>query len=114
MKACPLVFQHPSEAQQLNGLGPKLCDRLTDKLRGYCVQNGLPEPEAPHQSRRPASDLGFLLYGCDANQQQRTNDLRATIYQKANPKPLRNRGSRSPTCRRYGLDLMRYCLGWER
>lgn len=47
MKACPLVFQHPSEAQQLNGLGPKLCDRLTDKLRDYCDANGLPMPEHP-------------------------------------------------------------------
>ncbi|KAE8381032.1 ERCC4 domain-containing protein [Aspergillus bertholletiae] len=45
MKACPLVFQHPSEAQQLNGLGPKLCDRLTEKLRTHCAQNGLPMPE---------------------------------------------------------------------
>lgn len=47
MKACPLVFQHPSEAQQLNGLGPKLCDRLTDKLRDYCNANALPMPEDP-------------------------------------------------------------------
>jgi crossover junction endonuclease MUS81 len=47
MKACPLVFQHPSEAQQLNGLGPKLCDRLTEKLKAYCEENGLPMPEGP-------------------------------------------------------------------
>lgn len=50
MKACPLIFQHPSEAQQLNGLGPKLCDRLTEKLKAYCEENGLPMPEPP----RPA------------------------------------------------------------
>ncbi|BCR84797.1 crossover junction endonuclease MUS81 [Aspergillus chevalieri] len=57
MKACPLVFQHPSEAQQLNGLGPKLCDRLTDKLKEYCAQNGLPEPEPPHKkSKRPSGE----------------------------------------------------------
>ncbi|KAL4921915.1 ERCC4 domain-containing protein [Aspergillus aurantiobrunneus] len=47
MKACPLVFQHPSEAQQLNGLGPKLCERLTDKLKDYCNENGLPMPDDP-------------------------------------------------------------------
>ncbi|KAL4794600.1 ERCC4 domain-containing protein [Aspergillus venezuelensis] len=47
MKACPLEFQHPSEAQQLNGLGPKLCDRLTDKLKDYCNEHGLPMPEDP-------------------------------------------------------------------
>lgn len=49
MKACPLSFQHPSEAQQLNGLGPKLCDRLTEKLKAYCLENGLPEPEHPQK-----------------------------------------------------------------
>ncbi|KAB8230516.1 crossover junction endonuclease MUS81 [Aspergillus alliaceus] len=50
MKACPLVFQHPSEAQQLNGLGPKLCDRLTDKLKSHCAENGLPMPEYPNST----------------------------------------------------------------
>ena len=50
MKACPLEFSHPSEAIQLSGLGPKLCDRLTDKLKEYCDQNGLPMPEPPRKS----------------------------------------------------------------
>ncbi|KAE8350650.1 ERCC4 domain-containing protein [Aspergillus coremiiformis] len=50
MKACPLVFQHPSEAQQLNGLGPKLCDRLTEKLKTYCAENDLPMPEHPNNT----------------------------------------------------------------
>ncbi|PYH45554.1 crossover junction endonuclease MUS81 [Aspergillus saccharolyticus JOP 1030-1] len=60
MKACPLVFQHPSEAQQLNGLGPKLCDRLTEKLKEYCEENGLPMPEHPHKSRnKRTSDEGI-------------------------------------------------------
>lgn len=49
MKACPLVFNHPSEAQQLNGLGPKLCERLTEKLKQYCEENGLPMPEPPNK-----------------------------------------------------------------
>ncbi|PWY80328.1 crossover junction endonuclease mus81 [Aspergillus sclerotioniger CBS 115572] len=66
MKACPLVFQHPSEAQQLNGLGPKLCDRLTEKLKAYCEENGLPMPERhqkceyyysrPASSKRPSGE----------------------------------------------------------
>ncbi|KAL3482336.1 DNA repair protein Mus81 [Aspergillus californicus] len=47
MKAYPLEFQHPSEAQQLNGLGPKLCQRLTENLKNYCAENGLPMPEDP-------------------------------------------------------------------
>lgn len=49
MKACPLAFDHPSQAQQLNGLGPKLCDRLTEKLKAHCQENGLPMPELPGQ-----------------------------------------------------------------
>ena len=49
MKACPLPFRHPSEAQQLFGLGPKLCDRLTDKLKEHCTANALPMPELPHK-----------------------------------------------------------------
>jgi crossover junction endonuclease MUS81 len=53
MKACPLEFQHPSQAQQLNGLGPKLCDRLTDKLKIYCDENGLPMPEPPDKGKSP-------------------------------------------------------------
>ncbi|KAL1990910.1 hypothetical protein VTN49DRAFT_5913 [Thermomyces lanuginosus] len=59
MKACPLKFNHPSEAQQLNGLGPKLCERLTQKLKEHCERNGLPMPEDPHkvQKRRSEEDL---------------------------------------------------------
>ncbi|KAL3438323.1 ERCC4 domain-containing protein [Aspergillus tetrazonus] len=51
MKACPLTFQHPSEAQQLNGLGPKLCERLTNKLKEYCNEHGLPMPEDPRTAK---------------------------------------------------------------
>ena len=49
LKACPLAFEHPSEAQQLHGFGPTLCKRLTDKLQDYCKENGFPMPE---QSKR--------------------------------------------------------------
>ncbi|PGH06062.1 hypothetical protein AJ80_08230 [Polytolypa hystricis UAMH7299] len=52
MKACPLTFNHPSEAQQLHGFGPKLCDRLTTKLKDYCAENGLPMPEPPHKATK--------------------------------------------------------------
>jgi crossover junction endonuclease MUS81 len=60
MKACPTTFAHPSEAQILNGLGPKLCDRLTDKLKKYNADHGLPMPEKPHKAakdKRPAPDI---------------------------------------------------------
>ncbi|KAG6029511.1 Crossover junction endonuclease mus81 [Claviceps sp. LM458 group G5] len=53
LKACPLVFQHPAELQQLKGFGSKLCERLTDKLKLYCQENGLPMPEHP-QLRKAA------------------------------------------------------------
>ena len=52
MKACPLPFDHPSEAQQLNGLGPKLCDRLTEKLKAHCQEQELPMPEMPHKGQK--------------------------------------------------------------
>ncbi|KAI1837778.1 hypothetical protein DTO013E5_1644 [Penicillium roqueforti] len=58
MKACPLEFQHPAQAQQLNGLGPKLCDRLTDKLKAHCQENGLPMPELPGKGGKRASEGG--------------------------------------------------------
>lgn len=45
MKACPLTFSHPSEAQQLHGLGPKICDRLAEELKKHCAANGLPMPK---------------------------------------------------------------------
>lgn len=52
LKSCPLPFGHPSEAQQLHGFGPKLCDRLTAKLQAYCQENGLSMPEMPHKNRQ--------------------------------------------------------------
>ncbi|KAK5987398.1 Crossover junction endonuclease MUS81 [Cladobotryum mycophilum] len=53
LKACPITFEHPASLQQLKGFGPKLCERLEDKLRKHCQQNGLPMPEHP-QSRKAA------------------------------------------------------------
>ncbi|KAI1428361.1 hypothetical protein F5Y12DRAFT_56956 [Xylaria sp. FL1777] len=53
LKACPITFNHPSQLQQLKGFGPKLCDRLTEKLQKHCQENGLPMPKRPRQSRIP-------------------------------------------------------------
>ncbi|KAJ5266981.1 DNA-directed DNA polymerase family X beta-like N-terminal [Penicillium angulare] len=58
MKACPLEFEHPSQAQQLSGLGPKLCDRLTEKLKAHCEENRLPMPQAPSSGNKRTSDTG--------------------------------------------------------
>lgn len=56
MKACPLKFDHPSQAQRLHGLGPKLCDRLADKLKAHCAANGLPMPQLPQRDQKRQSD----------------------------------------------------------
>lgn len=51
LKACPIAFEHPASLQQLKGFGPKLCERLEDKLKQHCHQNGLPMPEHPQVKR---------------------------------------------------------------
>lgn len=45
LKSCPLPMIHPSEAQALNGFGPKTCERLEKRLREHCEENGLPMPK---------------------------------------------------------------------
>ncbi|KAL7267175.1 Crossover junction endonuclease mus81 [Rhizina undulata] len=47
MKACPIPFDHPSEATLLNGLGPKLVERLAADLEKHCRAKGIPMPPAP-------------------------------------------------------------------
>ena len=42
MVKCPMRFEHPSEASRLNGIGDKLCGRLTEELTKYCEEHGLP------------------------------------------------------------------------
>ncbi|CEJ90716.1 hypothetical protein VHEMI06477 [[Torrubiella] hemipterigena] len=51
LKACPMTFEHPSELQQLRGFGPKLCERLEEKLKKHCEENGLSMPEHPQVRR---------------------------------------------------------------
>lgn len=63
MKACPLTFSHPSEAQQLDGIGPKIVSTLTDKLIEHCEANGLPAPKKPRgkaRKRLSADDLAGI------------------------------------------------------
>ncbi|KAL9020856.1 MAG: hypothetical protein Q9185_001927 [Variospora sp. 1 TL-2023] len=54
LKSCPLPMIHPSEAQALNGFGPKTCERLEKRLREHCEENGLPMPK--RKSRKRMSD----------------------------------------------------------
>ena len=57
LQACPMPFSHPSEAQSLNGLGPKLCDRLTDKLMEHCEENGLPMPKKKRRRNKASEGI---------------------------------------------------------
>lgn len=52
MQSCPVEFSHPTEAQQLSGLGPTLCRRLTERLRDYNDEHGLPMPQLPHKGNK--------------------------------------------------------------
>ncbi|KAG0123275.1 hypothetical protein HOY82DRAFT_619471 [Tuber indicum] len=64
MRVCPIPFQHPSEAIQLKGLGPVLCERLTQALRIHCEANGLPMPKKAKRRRaRDDSDGGESAAG---------------------------------------------------
>ncbi|KAJ2974498.1 hypothetical protein NQ176_g6021 [Zarea fungicola] len=56
LKACPLPFQHPSELQQLKGFGPKLCERLEEKLKKHCQENGQSMPEHPQVRKQRQQD----------------------------------------------------------
>ncbi|KAK0729107.1 ERCC4 domain-containing protein [Apiosordaria backusii] len=51
LKTCPMRLEHPSQCQQLKGFGPKLCERLTQQLRKYCDERGLPMPRVPKRKR---------------------------------------------------------------
>lgn len=60
MRACPIPFQHPSEAIQLKGLGPVLCEKLTQALKAYCEANGLPMPSKTTKRRQIPTRLHFI------------------------------------------------------
>ena len=51
MNAHPIELSHPSEAIKLTGIGPKLVEKLTERLETYCRSEGLPIPTKPTKSR---------------------------------------------------------------
>lgn len=57
MKACKVELKHASEAEQLNGIGPKLCKRLAEKHIEHCNEHGLPLPKKPTKRSRAATDM---------------------------------------------------------
>jgi len=44
MKACPTRFEHPSEAMQLEGIGPGIVHRLTETLKTRYKNLGIKAP----------------------------------------------------------------------
>jgi crossover junction endonuclease MUS81 len=62
LKACPITFSHPCQLQELRGFGPKLCDRLTEKLQQHCAENGL---SMPRKKRRHPGQTGGDDNGSD-------------------------------------------------
>ncbi|KAL6718781.1 Crossover junction endonuclease mus81 [Lecanora helva] len=82
MKACPLTFSHPSEAIQLDGIGPKICDRLTERLKEHCEANGLPPPKKPKGKARKVLDTEDLARGVEsppAKKQRRSKPYVPTL-----------------------------------
>ncbi|KAI8066753.1 hypothetical protein BC940DRAFT_302209 [Gongronella butleri] len=57
LKQCPTPFDHPSEAEQLPGIGPSISGKLTKRMEEYCVANGLPIPIRRKKSRRGRNQL---------------------------------------------------------
>jgi crossover junction endonuclease MUS81 len=52
LKKCPIRFNHPSETEQLQGIGPLISNKLTQKMKDYCEENGLPSPQKPRGKKR--------------------------------------------------------------
>lgn len=52
LKACPLTFDHPSEAKQLTNIGDVLVKRLVEEMEKHCKDNGLPLPKRKRNKRK--------------------------------------------------------------
>ena len=84
MKACPVLLQHPSQAEQLYGVGPKLCERLTERMETHCRQNGLPIPANPRKSELSVALARLLLNLSRAwSTNRRCGNRARRIYNKA-------------------------------
>ncbi|KAI5306650.1 hypothetical protein KEM56_007782 [Ascosphaera pollenicola] len=55
LKAHPRQLEHPSEAQALQGIGPMICEKLTERLEEHCREHGLPMPDKPRGRKRTAT-----------------------------------------------------------
>ncbi|KAJ4418134.1 Crossover junction endonuclease mus81 [Neurospora sp. IMI 360204] len=69
LKSCPLTFQHPSELTVLKGFGDGITSRLTDKLKQYCEENGLPMPKHPKRKRTLELETALAEAGAGQDEQ---------------------------------------------
>ncbi|KAK3334949.1 ERCC4 domain-containing protein [Neurospora tetraspora] len=69
LKSCPLTFQHPSELKVLKGFGDGITSRLTDKLKQYCEENGLPMPKHPKRKRTLELETALAEAGAGQDEQ---------------------------------------------
>lgn len=69
LKACPLHFKHPAELTALNGFGPKISQRLTDRLRIHCEVNGLSMPPHPKGKRKREIESALVEVAVAQNEQ---------------------------------------------
>ncbi|KAI8374174.1 uncharacterized protein BYT42DRAFT_535155 [Radiomyces spectabilis] len=53
---CPIAFAHPSEAEQLKGIGPALTARLEKRMIQHCQENDLPIPTRVKSTQRRRND----------------------------------------------------------
>ncbi|KAK3949267.1 ERCC4 domain-containing protein [Pseudoneurospora amorphoporcata] len=86
LKSCPLIFQHPSELDVLSGIGPKICQRLTDKLKRHCEENGLPMPKHPKGSKRKRELENALAEAAVAQNEQPSPPKKARTARTYVPK----------------------------
>ncbi|KAK6865881.1 crossover junction endonuclease MUS81 [Apiospora arundinis] len=89
LKACPMAFTHPCQLQALKGFGPKLCDRLTQKLQEHCETNGLPMPQK--KRRAPGMDQANGVGDDEGDDDE------------AEARPAKSPERRSLTCQSYAL-----------
>ncbi|KAA8632417.1 hypothetical protein SMACR_05189 [Sordaria macrospora] len=69
LKVCPLTFRHPAELDALHGFGPKICQRLTDKFKRHCEDNGLPMPPHPKGKRKREMESALVEAAVAQNEQ---------------------------------------------
>ena len=75
------------EAQQLQGLGPKLCQRLTGKMEEWCQGSGVPMPELPYSGGRGSAQKRQSDGDGDGDEDVNGTSAKKQCTKKRAPKP---------------------------